>query len=850
MARIPACSTDEVATADIPFEHVTIDGHAPVNQWATGVGDINGDGYVDVVTSGNTPGKGGLYWYEYPTWAKHVIDATGGFSDDLQLVDVDGDGDLDIVVPEDGSKEIRWYENPGPKGNPVTDPWKVHVIGSYANYHFESAHDLQVADLNGDGKVDVVIGNQKWKPPRPVDQPEDVVFFQINPDSWTPVVVSNTYGEGTCLTDLNGDGRPDIVKGGWWLENPKDPIHDKWPEHWIALDWQDRAGVAVADINQDGRPDLVLAAAEAEGRLSWFEAPPDSIRGTWKEHVINEHVDYVHGIQVADVNNDGKPDVVFAEMQPQSAHKRVGFFLNEGRGANWRLQVVATTGSHNIRVPDVDRDGDVDIIGANWNTETDPNHAPMEMWRNLLSDRHQAHHLPLDKWTYIEIDSQRGKWGDFDKPEWLRYFGLAIGDVNGDGDQDIVAGRYYYRNPGGNITAPWKRITFPINVDGMLLTDVDGDGQLDVIGEAIPDVYWLKPLDRQGDSWKATKIGTLPEGTDYNGQGYMVAQLVPGSKRPQIILSSAHGIFYFMIPDYPEKGNWPRVEITPEGYDEGIGVGDVNGDGFLDISARYGKDGKSLAWWQNPGDGSGHWVKHPVGETTIEMDRDVMADINGDGRPDIVVTEEKAWSGDSVFWFEQAGPRENPSWLRHTLVTQFTTNSLDVADMNNDGSLDIVAAEHRGTKKLEIWENLGHGSSWVEHIISTGRENHIGARVADLDGDGDLDIVGTAWDGYQHLHLWRNNAILRLGGALTVATPMIAPAGGSGTAMWVVHITTETQHAIIRYTLDGNEPTTSSALYVEPLIIAGSVLLKARAFTSGMNDSEVAGATFATTYHY
>jgi hypothetical protein len=330
----------------------------------------------------------------------------------------------------------------------------------------------------------------------------------------------------------------------------------------------------------------------------------------------------------------------------------------------------------------------------------------------------------------------------------------------------------------------------------------------------------------------------------------MVAQLVPGAKRPQIILSSAHGIFYFMIPDDPEKGNWPRVEITPDGYDEGIGVGDVDGDGLLDVSARYGKDGKSLAWWKNAGDGSGNWVKHAVGETAIEMDRDVMADINGDGRPDIVVTEENAWSGDSVYWFEQTGPRKNPSWLRHTVVKQFTTNSLDVADMNNDGAMDIITAEHRGTKKLAIWQNLDHGASWVEHIISTGRENHIGARVADLDGDGDLDIVGTAWDGYERLHLWRNDAILRLGGALTVGTPRITPAGGNGTGTWVVHITTETPQAVIRYTLDGSDPTTSSALYAEPLMVAGSVTLKARAFKGEMNDSAVAGATFTTTYHY
>lgn len=141
-------------------------------------------------------------------------------------------------------------------------------------------------------------------------------------------------------------------------------------------------------------------------------------------------------------------------------------------------------------------------------------------------------------------------------------------------------------------------------------------------------------------------------------------------------------------------------------------------------------------------------------------DRFAIADINGDGRNDIVVTEEMgpAVPEANTYWFEQPANPTAPEWPRHTVATQFTTNAMDVADIDRDGDPDIITGEHRGTKKVIIWENPGDGSSWTPHLVSEGKESHLGARVVDLDGDGDLDIVSICWDAFQDLHLWRNDA--------------------------------------------------------------------------------------------
>ena len=372
--------------ATIPFQHVVIDATPPPNQESKTVGDINGDGYIDVITSSTI--KGGMVWYEYPEWRKHIIDPSGSFTTDMQAADIDGDGDLDIVVPQSDVKEVRWYENPGTSGYPTTAPWKAHSILNYREFEFEYAHDVEVGDLNADGKLDVVICNQKWEPPRPVNKPETVILFQNQPDSWSPVLISRTYGEGTVIVDIDGDGRLDILRPGFWLEAPEDPVHGNWVEHTIIAGWPDRAGVAAADVNQDGRLDILLAPAESAARLSWFETA-DPTRDNWTEHVIDPSIDFVHTFKIADIDLDGSPDVVFAEMQ-QSTRKRVGFFLNHGRASIWELQVVATTGSHNLRVADIDNDGDIDIVGANFDSAKDPNHGPVDLWRNLLNDQRKS----------------------------------------------------------------------------------------------------------------------------------------------------------------------------------------------------------------------------------------------------------------------------------------------------------------------------------------------------------------------------------------------------------------------------------------------------------------------------
>jgi len=353
------------AAAGFPrFAHHFVDRRLPGGGWGqTALGDIDRDGDLDFVT-GRSGGE--IRWYEFVSpdrWRPHLLGRNSPSDVGGALLDVDGDGRLDFVTGG------AWYKQPK---RPKDGPWKRIVFDP----QLRRVHDVVIADLNGDGRPDVIT----------MSDANDLRFYVIprkNPEGlWKKRFIWSAVHAGLSAADIDGDGDIDIVRSRFALENLGKGA--AWREHrFCGIKWAERrersfyyhaTRSCVADVNGDGRPDIVLTEAEFPGaRIAWFEAPAGTWKCPWKAHLLPQGTGEVrgpyHSLQVADFDGDGDLDIFSGEMELYGVKPhRWYIWENRDRGARFVEHVILDKmlGTHETAAGDVDGDGDIDLVGKPW----------------------------------------------------------------------------------------------------------------------------------------------------------------------------------------------------------------------------------------------------------------------------------------------------------------------------------------------------------------------------------------------------------------------------------------------------------------------------------------------------
>jgi hypothetical protein len=346
-------------------------------------GDINRDGRMDVVCPENEENEG-IWWHRNlggnpPEWerASKVTplhkDWTGerGWMG-TWLGDFDGNGHLDIVSGAKGSfsginHPVCWFENVQKDGT----VWQEHILPISGDY----IDNCRSADFDGDGRDEIIVQKYHGSGVYYLDCPPPLDPRETN--NWRAYKIGEGRS-GLSLADVDKDGNIDVLVDNRWLRNPGNPAQENW-RAFVITDAPEGMKNSAGDLNRDGRVDIVMSSEEGRG-LWWFEAPEDLMRGRWIRHTISEDYVGVHTLWLADFNGDGDLDILVAEMHTKGGH-RVAIFENRDGGREWVERVIATTGSHNAIAFDLNGDKKPDIVGCNFrNTEN-----PLEVWYNALS---------------------------------------------------------------------------------------------------------------------------------------------------------------------------------------------------------------------------------------------------------------------------------------------------------------------------------------------------------------------------------------------------------------------------------------------------------------------------------
>ncbi len=331
------------------------------------------------------------------TFTDFVIDSATHGLGSLKFVDVDGDSILDLIGACPDGNQILWWRNDG------QDP------PGFTRYVIDGNFGLAIAvshgDLDGDGDPDVL--GAAWSA-------SEIAWWRNDggaAGAWPKQSLNNAHD--AYAYDLNQDGFVDILGVGsgadkivWWENDGADP--PDFTRRTIALFFFEPKTVRVADFNGDGNLDVV-GSAFAASDIAWWENDGQDPIG-WTKHFVDEDLLGAVYAEPVDFDSDGDPDLLATAWM---GHE-FAWYRNDGDGDAWtKIPVGTGTSAVSIASAHLDGDGIPDLVGAAQNPG------------GVFTFRSDA---SLTTWSQETLDD-----------ELLRAWPVAVGDLDGDGDIDVVS---------------------------------------------------------------------------------------------------------------------------------------------------------------------------------------------------------------------------------------------------------------------------------------------------------------------------------------------------------------------------------------------------------------------------
>ncbi|MCK5772467.1 MAG: VCBS repeat-containing protein, partial [Thermoplasmata archaeon] len=660
----------------------------------------------------------------------------------MEYGDIDNDGWEDIVVTDTRNSRVVWMENPD---GVRTVNWTVHTI--YTGTYAINCLGLDIADMDGDGDIDVVVSSANLNDPYNAYYCRgSISYFSNNgASSWSRYTFGsynrqNHYGGRVRIADIDKDGNPDVVVAPWYY-------YYSYYSNWIR----------------------------------WYKAPsnPNSASG-WSARSIGSapyNYMYIHNaMDVGDFNGDGYVDVAVGMSSYYSwgnSYKGLYIYTNPKTASGTWSRTRKDSGviqPYTLETADLDGDNDVDIILGSFSDNN------LYIYKNSNSG----------SFTRGMID------GNMPAPRSI----IAM-DVNGDNKTDVIASggssKYSVRIYEQNGTLSWIKHEISKNMiepQSFAPYDYDKDNDVDIMvsGHGACQFSLLECKNRSTltyDELVITDGGikdiVTAEPNDFDDDGDL----------DLVFVAESSGFVGIWINDgTPFDGAGEIIHVGSMGNPSLVFWGDVDGDGHQDIIA-YGKGGL-VNWFSNPGNLVDEWEKYlALGgfDSGQAISYSFWAgDIDGDGRCDFAISR-YGWSGGLIAWFQSPADPTTDTWQGYNIAPSVSyCRGIWGDDMDDDGDIDILAvmgtygsgtaSYYKNANPTATWSAVGIGGSmyYPETIRTVVRK------------DGYRDVVTTEYypysTSYQRVRFWKYNGgtsfsgvVMKTGASFHIATSDIGNDG-------------------------------------------------------------------------